>query len=141
MPHTNCGMELFTDDVIAGVLEMSLQTATFAAEPGWKNTEADGGSIHGRFVKRHAFSNIEKSVADGVQRTRSRPATSPRTASFKVRTGHLGEVAEASAVRRPTARRVSLTSRFIDESSPANLEGVLETVQALSWRRMSATSK
>ena len=34
--HTNCGMELFTDNIIRGLLVHSLKTATVAAS-GWQD--------------------------------------------------------------------------------------------------------
>ena len=104
--HTDCGMELFTDDVIAGLLEDSLKTATFTPETGWRNTHAGPGSIHGRFVKWHTFSNVEQRVDDDVKRIRSHPLVPGDIPVYgfyyDVRTGRLIEVAEASASGRPT---------------------------------------
>src|SRR5450432_4623174 len=41
--HTDCGMELFTDEIIRNLLSTSLKTAT-ADENGWRNVEESGGS-------------------------------------------------------------------------------------------------
>src|SRR5499433_2094818 len=46
--HTNCGMELFTDDVIGDLLADSLRTAT-VDETGWHDSGDGPGSIEGAF--------------------------------------------------------------------------------------------
>lgn len=106
--HTNCGMELFTDEIIGGLLEESLETATFTPESGWKNPRAGSGSVHGRFVKWHTFSNLEKSVIDDVVRIRSHPLVPGNIPVYgfyyDVSTGRLVEVANASAAGQPTQR-------------------------------------
>ena len=40
--HTDCGMELFTSEIIGDLLETSLKTATIDAD-GWKNQTTEGG--------------------------------------------------------------------------------------------------
>lgn len=106
--HTNCGMELFTDEIIGGLLEESLETATFTPESGWKNPRAGSGSVHGRFVKWHTFSNLEKSVIDDVVRIRSHPLVPGNIPVYgfyyDVSTGRLVEVTKASAAGQPTQR-------------------------------------
>src|SRR5450759_4010340 len=47
--HTDCGMELFTDDVIRGLLASSLEAATFDGKV-WHDTGAGTGSTEGQFV-------------------------------------------------------------------------------------------
>ena len=47
--HTDCGMELFTDETMGDLLAESLATATYGPE-GWRNQEAAGGSPAGRYV-------------------------------------------------------------------------------------------
>ena len=39
--HTDCGMELFTSEIIGDLLETSLKTATIDAD-GWKNQTTEG---------------------------------------------------------------------------------------------------
>src|SRR5450432_4832186 len=41
--HTDCGMELFTDEIMHNLLSKSLKSATID-EKGWRNVEEDGGS-------------------------------------------------------------------------------------------------
>jgi carbonic anhydrase len=48
--HTDRGMQLFTDDVIAGLLEQSLATASIDAS-GWHDVGLGPGSSEGRYIK------------------------------------------------------------------------------------------
>jgi carbonic anhydrase len=47
--HTDCGMQLFTDDIIGGLLEQSLETATIDAR-SWHDHGQTRDSVHGRCV-------------------------------------------------------------------------------------------
>jgi len=99
--HTDCGMELFTDDIIRGLLSESLKTATID-ENGWRNTNKDGGSDEARFLSFLTFNNLEKSVADDVSRIRKHPLVNPAIPIYgyiyDVKSGKLIEVAEATVV-------------------------------------------
>src|SRR5437899_11430881 len=44
--HTNCGMELFTDEIMRDLLASSLRTATINGS-GWHDTGAGSGSTEG----------------------------------------------------------------------------------------------
>ena len=46
--HTDCGMELFTDEIMRDLLANSLETATVDAE-GWKDVGAGPGSTAGNY--------------------------------------------------------------------------------------------
>ncbi len=70
--HTNCGMELFTDDIMGDLLAGSLETASFDGAT-WSNPRAGGGSPAGRFVKWLTIADQARSVTDDVQRIRSHP--------------------------------------------------------------------
>src|SRR5499426_3580357 len=70
--HTNCGMELFTDEVMGGLLESSLKTAVLD-DTRWKDVGPGPGSVQGKYVKWLTISNLEKSVVEDVQRIRSHP--------------------------------------------------------------------
>ena len=52
--HTNCGMELFTDDVIGDLLADSLETAKFDGK-AWSNPKHGHGASAGQFVKWHTI--------------------------------------------------------------------------------------
>ena len=101
--HTDCGMQLFTDDVIAGLLDQSLETASIDAT-GWHDHGHGPGSVHGHFVKWHTFTDLAASVTEDVARIRSHPlvpATIPiHGYIYDVRTGRLNEVPEATAIGR-----------------------------------------
>src|SRR3977135_3043411 len=48
--HTDCGMELFADEVIADLLEDDLSTASFDGKT-WSNPPHHGGHAAGHFIK------------------------------------------------------------------------------------------
>ena len=101
--HTNCGMELFTDDVMAGLLDQSLDTASIDAK-GWHDHGKGPGSVHGHFVKWHTIANLEQSVVEDVARIRSHPLVSRAIPIYgyiyDVRSGRLIEVPAATAAGR-----------------------------------------
>jgi carbonic anhydrase len=104
--HTDCGMELFTDDVIAGLLEKSLETATVDKD-GWHDIgKRIPGSPVGKYVKWHTIDNLKGSVVDDVQRIRSHPLVPGDIPIYgyiyDVRTGRLNEVEAATAAGRTT---------------------------------------
>lgn len=73
--HTDCGMQLFDDQIMANLLQDNLLTATIGPD-GWANQAHGGGSIHGHYVKWYTFTNLEQSVRDDVARIRSHPLVS-----------------------------------------------------------------
>ena len=70
--HTDCGMQLFTDEIIGDLLERSLETAT-VDETGWHDPGHGPGSVQGRYVKWHTFKDLEASVREDVSRLRTHP--------------------------------------------------------------------
>jgi carbonic anhydrase len=116
--HTDCGMELFTDDVIAGLLETSLETATIDAE-GWHDLGKGTGSVAGRFVKWHTISNLEQSVVEDVRRIREHPLVPKHIPIYgyvyNVRSGRLVEVADATSAG--TARNDTTTAEVQPQQS------------------------
>jgi carbonic anhydrase len=99
--HTDCGMELFTDEVMRGLLASSLKTATVDAT-GWHDTGEGSGSAEGQYIDWLTISNLEQSVVDDVQRIRSYPLV-PRDIPvygyiYDVRSGRLIEVPEATRI-------------------------------------------
>src|SRR6478609_1719336 len=64
--HTDCGMELFTDEIIRGLLSKSLKTATID-EKGWKNVEESGGSDEAKMISFLTIQNLAGSVIEDVQ--------------------------------------------------------------------------
>ena len=99
--HTNCGMELFCDEIMGDLLADSLGTAAFDGK-NWSNPQHGGGCSAGHFIKWHTIKNQEESVAQDVQRIRSHPLT-PKNVPiygyiYDVKSGNLLEVAEATKV-------------------------------------------
>jgi carbonic anhydrase len=97
--HTDCGMETFTNDIMAGLLEQSLETATVDAD-GWHDTGKGPGSTEGRYINWLTISDNAKSVVEDVRRIRSHPLV-PRDVPvygyiYDCRTGKLTEVKEAT---------------------------------------------
>lgn len=93
--HSDCGMELFTDDIISGLLASSLETATVDAN-GWHDVGEGPGSPEGRYIKWHTFNDNAASVIEDVQRIRHHPLV-PKSIPihgyiYDVKTGRLVEV-------------------------------------------------
>ena len=115
--HTRCGMQSFTNEVMAELLESSLETAKLTPQ-GWRNSEEgtdsigaeEGtGSIEGHFIHWMTISDPAKSLIVDVRRIRKHPLVSPTVAVyglvFDVESGNLHEVPEASQIGRPASRR------------------------------------
>ena len=97
--HTNCGMELFTDEIMGDLLSDSLKTASYG-EQGWSNGEHGGGAPEGRYVSWLTIKQQAESVADDVRRIRLHPLVSPEIPIYgyvyDVKTGRLVEVPAAT---------------------------------------------
>ena len=104
--HTNCGMELFNNEIMGGLLEDNLETANFDGK-AWSNPKHGGGSVHGHFINWHTIADMPKSVVEDVKRIRSHPLVPGSIPIFgfiyDVKTGKLNEVKEASAAGKPKA--------------------------------------
>lgn len=82
--HTDCGMQLFDDQVIGGLLEDSLETASIDAQ-GWHDHGGGPGSQEGRHIQWHSFTDLNASVVADVERIRGHPLVpgeSRSTATF-----------------------------------------------------------
>ena len=101
--HTNCGMELFSDGVIADLLEDDLGTAEFDGAV-WSNPQHRGGHCAGHFIKWHTIAHQEASVVQDVRRIREHPLAPGNIPIYgfiyDVKTGRLNEVAAATAAGR-----------------------------------------
>jgi carbonic anhydrase len=98
--HTNCGMELFTDETIRGLLAQSLETATLDAN-GWRDHGNGPGSRQGDYIDWLTIRNQAESVLSDVERIRSHPLV-PKSIPvhaylYQVETGRIVEVLGASA--------------------------------------------
>ncbi|MFN5745072.1 MAG: beta-class carbonic anhydrase [Methylococcaceae bacterium] len=102
--HTDCGMELFTNDIMGDLLNSSLDTATVDAN-GWHDVGQGPGSADGKYINWLTFKNNELSVAEDVARIRNHtlvPKYIPIYGFiYDVKTGKLVEVPEAMKIGRP----------------------------------------
>lgn len=101
--HTDCGMELFTNEIMGNLLESSLDTATIDAA-GWHDVGTGPGSAEGRYINWLTIKNQEQSVTEDVIRIRQHPLV-PKYIPiygfiYDVRTGKLMEVATAMQAGR-----------------------------------------
>ncbi len=105
--HTNCGMELFTDTVMADLLDDSLQTATFDGK-SWSNPKHGGGAPHGHFIPWLTIADQASSVLADVKRIRTHPLVPGYIPIYgfvyDVASGRLNEVKEASKAGRPLTK-------------------------------------
>jgi carbonic anhydrase len=97
--HTNCGMELFSDDVMRDLLAQSLATASFDGAR-WSDPGGGGGSRAGDFISWLTIANLAESVVVDVERIRRHPLV-PRSIPihgyiYEVTTGRLVEVPPAT---------------------------------------------
>lgn len=97
--HTDCGMELFTDDIIRGLLASSLETATVDAN-GWHDVGQGPGSAEAKHISFLTIQNLASSVVEDVQRIRRHPLV-PGTIPvygyiYDVKSGQLIEVPDAT---------------------------------------------
>jgi carbonic anhydrase len=98
--HSNCGMELFTDEVIRGLLAQSLDTATVDAS-GWHDHGKGPGSRQGEYIDWLTIRDQVESVQSDVERIRNHPLV-PRSIPihayiYQVETGRIVEVPGARA--------------------------------------------
>lgn len=104
--HSDCGMELFCDEVMADLLDDSLATAAFDGT-AWSNPQHGGGCTAGHFVKWLTIESQEESVYQDVKRVREHPLT-PKNIPiygfiYDVKSGKLIDVPEATEAGRAAA--------------------------------------
>lgn len=101
--HTDCGMELFTDDVIRDLLSRSLKTAAIT-DKGWANVSEEGGSFAADHIAFLTFKDLAASVVDDVQRIRRHPLVPGDIPVYgyiyDVKNGKLLEVTDATEAGR-----------------------------------------
>jgi carbonic anhydrase len=101
--HTNCGMELFSDTIIRGLLAQSLETAGYDGK-AWRDPGGGHGSTEGEYVDWLTIREQAASVVEDVGRIRRHslvPGTIPIYGYiYQVETGRLVEVPGATEVGR-----------------------------------------
>jgi carbonic anhydrase len=99
--HTDCGMLTFTNDVMADLLDSSLETATVDAS-GWHDTGKGPGSPEGHFINWLTIADNAASVIEDVKRIKAHPLVPGNIPVYgyiyDCKTGKLMEVTEATAL-------------------------------------------
>lgn len=112
--HSDCGMELFTDDTIRGLLAQSLETATLDSN-GWRDTGAGPGSPEAQYLPFLTIRDQVQSVVDDVRRIRRHPLVPGNIPIYgyiyDVQSGRLIEVPAATAAGQATAAPVAVAGR------------------------------
>jgi carbonic anhydrase len=102
--HTNCGMQLFTDDIMRDLLSKSLHTAAYDGAR-WSDPGGGGGSHAGDFIDWLTIQDLAASVAIDVERIRQHslvPGEIPiHGYIYEVTTGRLVEVPQATRAGQP----------------------------------------
>jgi carbonic anhydrase len=97
--HTNCGMEFFTNDVMAGLLAQSLDTAALGPD-GFHDVGTSPGSPAGSDIDWLTIDDREHSVVDDVRTIKNHPLVPASIPVYgfvyDVKTGRLNEVPEAT---------------------------------------------
>ncbi len=98
--HTDCGMEFFTNDVIRGLLNSSLETAELSSS-GFRDIGKGPGSRAGEYIEWLAIKDQKQAVVDDVARIRNHPLV-PKSIPvhgyiYDVGSGRLLEVEAAQA--------------------------------------------
>ena len=97
--HTDCGMEFFTNEVMRGLLNSSLETAELTSA-GFRDIGNGPGSRAGEFIEWLTIPNQKQAVVDDVLRIRTHPLV-PRSIPiygyvYDVKSGKLLEIEEAT---------------------------------------------
>jgi len=97
--HTDCGMEFFTNQVIRGLLNSSLETAELTSE-GFRDIGKGPGSRAGEFIDWLTIPDQKQAVVDDVLRIRTHPLVPPSIPVYgyvyDVKSGKLLEIEEAT---------------------------------------------
>jgi carbonic anhydrase len=70
--HTNCGMEFFTNEIIRGLLDKSLEPADLTPS-GFRDVGKGPGSRAGEFIEWLTIADPQQAVIDDVARLRNHP--------------------------------------------------------------------
>ena len=104
--HTDCGMQLFNNEIMSTLLDDNLATASFDGK-AWSNPKHGGGNVCGHFINWHTITDQPKSVLEDVKRIRTHPLVPGNIPIYgfvyDVKTGKINEVKEATAAGKPTA--------------------------------------
>jgi carbonic anhydrase len=101
--HSNCGMELFTDEIIRELLASSLETSSHDGQR-WRDAGKGPGSRQGDYIDWLTIRDQAQSVTTDVERIRNHPLVPGNIPIYgyiyQVESGRLVEVPTATAVGR-----------------------------------------
>jgi carbonic anhydrase len=100
--HTECGMQFFTNDVMAGLLESSLETAELT-DAGFRDVGQGPGSSEGRYINFLTIRDLAESVREDVDRIANHPLI-PKTIPVR---GFIYDVRSGRLEAVPGAERLS----------------------------------
>jgi carbonic anhydrase len=104
--HTDCGMEYFTSEVMADLLNRSLETASVGPN-GFYDTGKGPGSPEGQYIDWLTIKEQAQSIADDVKRIRNHPLVPRHIAVYgyiyDVKTGRLVEIPQATEAGKAIA--------------------------------------
>jgi len=103
--HTDCGMEFFTNDVMAGLLASSLETAALGPN-GFTDVGKGPGSPEGRYINWMTIADASQSVVEDVQRIRRHPLVPGNIPIY----GYIYDVKSGSLVEIPDATKAGKAS-------------------------------
>jgi len=102
--HTNCGMELFTDEVMRDLLASSLVTASLDDKGLWYDTGSGPGSHEAKHINWLTIKDQEQSVLEDVTRIKNHPLVPSNIPVYgyiyDCRSGRLIEVPAATEAGR-----------------------------------------
>jgi carbonic anhydrase len=103
--HTNCGMELFTDEIMRTLLRQSLDTAKID-ENGWHDVGKGPGSTEGDFIDWLTIKDQAESVASDVRRIRNHPLVPGSIPIY----GYVYDVTSGRLIEVPAATEAGQTT-------------------------------
>ncbi|MEQ1546582.1 carbonic anhydrase [Methyloglobulus sp.] len=103
--HTNCGMELFTDEIMRDLLGSSLKTASID-DKGWHDCCEGPGSAEAKYVDWLTIKEQEASVLEDVTRIRNHPLVPSDIPVY----GYIYDVATGRLVEVPAATQAGRAS-------------------------------
>ena len=98
-------MEFFTDEVIRGLLENSLETAALGAD-GFTDVGTGPGSAAGKYINWLTIKDNAQSVVEDVERIRTHPLVPAGIPIY----GYIYDVASGRLVEIPQATKVGAAS-------------------------------
>jgi carbonic anhydrase len=107
--HVDCGMLVFTNEIMTNLLAQSLKTATVDAS-GWHDSGDGPGSVEGNYINFLPISDLAASVVDDVQRLRAHPLVPADIAIY----GYIYDVKSGRLIEVPDATRAGVATGVRD---------------------------